>query len=272
MFTRAQVQQAFQQYTVSQNIQFTEHWEIFQSILLTEIENSVTTKVLFDEAKKHGIKGAMKLRKHELIEKLWDHTAPKTTKRVATCTQQNKNTKNKNKKQKLNKGIEEFFESTIPCENKEMPLVEETVVELVPEVPVIPQDPNRCSVCQSHVSIYNCSSIYYYCEKEHKYSTDRIANHVYDSFYGKWLPIGPTISNTHYELIESKRSKLRDFDLGRAKATHTEVRAYMSYLKGLELYYPSLMTEMQIDYLHGIRAGNIVVHVDYDMVKLRTIN
>jgi hypothetical protein len=46
----------------------------------------------------------------------------------------------------------------------------------------------------------------------------------------------------------------------------------MSYLKGLELYYPSLMTEMQIDYLHGISAGNIVVHVDYDMVKLRTIN
>ena len=153
-----------------------------------------------------------------------------------------------------------------------MPLVEETVVELVPEVPVIPQDPNRCSVCQSHVSIYNCSSIYKYCEKEHKYSTDRIANHVYDSFYGKWLPVGPIICNTHYELIESKRSKLRDFDLGRAKATHTEVRAYMSYLKGLELYYPSLMTEMQIDYLHGISAGNIVVHVDYDMVKLRTIN
>ena len=235
MFTRTQVQQAFQQYTVSQNIQFTEHWEIFQSIFLNEIENNITTKLLFDEAKKHGIKGAMKLRKHELIEKLWEHTAPKTTKRVATCTQQNKNTKNKNKnkKQKLNKGIEEFFESTIPCENKEMPLVEETVVELVPEVPVIPQDPNRCSVCQSHVSIYNCSSIYKYCEKEHKYSTDRIANHVYDSFYGKWLPIGPTISNTHYELIESKRSKLRDFDLARAKASHTEVRAFMSYLKDL---------------------------------------
>jgi hypothetical protein len=81
-----------------------------------------------------------------------------------------------------------------------MPLVEETVVvELVQEVPVIPQDPNRCSVCQSHVSIYNCSSIYNYCEKEHKYSTDRITNHVYDAFYGKWLPVGPTISNTHYE-------------------------------------------------------------------------
>ena len=151
MFTRAQVQQAFQQYTVSQNIQFTEHWEIFQSILLTEIENSVTTKVLFDEAKKHGIKGAMKLRKHELIEKLWEHTAPKTTKRVVACTQENKN-----KKQKVNKGIETFFEPTIQCESKDN---SEQVVEVVQEVPVTPQDPNICSVCQSHVSIYNCSSI-----------------------------------------------------------------------------------------------------------------
>ena len=104
MFTRAQVQQAFQQYTVSQNIQFTEHWEIFQSILLNEIENNITTKLLFDEANKHGIKGAMKLRKHELIEKLWKHTAPKITKRVATCTQQNKN-----KKQKVNKGNRGIF-------------------------------------------------------------------------------------------------------------------------------------------------------------------
>ena len=267
MFTRAQVQQAFQQYTVSQNIQFTEHWEIFQSILLTEIENSVTTKVLFDEAKKHGIKGAMKLRKHELIEKLWEHTAPKTTKRVA---QQNKNSNNK--KQKVNKGIEEFFEPNIPCENKELSLIEETVVETVQEVPVLPQDPNRCSVCQSHVSIYNCSSIYKYCEKKQQYSNDRIMNNVYDAFYRKWLPVGQRISNTHYELIESKRSKLRDFDLARAKATHTEGRAYMSYLKELQLYYPSLITDMQQDYLHGISTGNIVVHVDYDMVKLRTVN
>ena len=107
MFTRTQVQQAFQQYTVSQNIQFTEHWEIFQSILLNEIEKNITTKLLFDEAKKHGIKGAMKLRKHELIEKLWEHMATQTTKRVATCTQQNKNSRNK--KQKISKGIETFL-------------------------------------------------------------------------------------------------------------------------------------------------------------------
>ena len=57
MFTRTQVQQAFQQYTISQNIQFTEHWDIFQSMFLTEIENNVTTKLLFDEAKEMELKG-----------------------------------------------------------------------------------------------------------------------------------------------------------------------------------------------------------------------
>ena len=55
-------------------------------------------KYSYDEATKHGITGAMKLRKHELIEKLWEHMATQTTKRVATCTQQNKNTKNKKRK------------------------------------------------------------------------------------------------------------------------------------------------------------------------------
>ena len=125
MFTRTQVQQAFQQYTVSQNIQFTEHWEIFQSILLNEIEKNITTKLLFDEAKKHGIKGAMKLRKHELIEKLWEHMATQTTKN------------SRNKKQKLNKGIETFFEPTIQCENKDN---SEQVVEVVQEIVEVVQE------------------------------------------------------------------------------------------------------------------------------------
>ena len=249
MFSRACIQEAFRRYSESLDLDFKEHWFFFEISLSNETARMVSMKALLEEAKTIGIKGATKLRKNELIERLWTHEPSTVSKRVPTELVVHK----KEKKRRT---------SISPVS---LPVPSSVVYSS-------DRDDVRCSVCKFHFTVKNCSMIHKYCEKEKTYSTNRSQNTIYDTFHNRWLPVAERMSNTPYYIVEEKRKKLREFDLSRAKGTDCEIRMYTSYLHGLSLYYPSLMTEVQKDYLVGVSHGNIVLHVNDSMVRLLTIH
>ena len=96
MFSRACIQEAFRRYSESLDLDFKEHWFFFEISLSNETARTVSMKVLLEEAKTIGIKGATKLRKNELIERLWTHEPSTVSKRIPTELVVHKKRKTKN--------------------------------------------------------------------------------------------------------------------------------------------------------------------------------
>jgi hypothetical protein len=104
MIHASDVYQAFQDYACTQGIDGTVQWQLFEAHLVHTVQKKLTCKQVVQHVKEEGVKGVMRLPKHEMFKKVWDSQIVKYTSAVAVPRPEH------NKRQKHND--EPFFKST----------------------------------------------------------------------------------------------------------------------------------------------------------------
>ena len=127
---------------------------------------------------------------------------------------------------------------------------------------------DRCELCHFHCSLRGCSTLHKYCEKHFMYYDDRAPYHVYDTFYKKWLPVHPSVSNFHYENINLKRNWVRNFDMQKYTQHEKNIENFKIYLELVELFYPNFMTDLQKDCSIAMKNGIYIQSITKQLIQL----
>ena len=219
-----------------------------QLVIEVFVENVSKTDIL-NEAQLKGIKRYSSLSKIELITQLWNR------KRVIDKTNL-KRIKTVNAKNKANKIAKPDIAQT-KNENRSM-----CVVEIDENVPV-------CTVCKCAYDVFKCSATFMYCEKLRTYDSNRTENTVYDSYYNDAILVDPSVSNKHYSEIESARQFIRE-----TANNYNPMNGPCKldfHVKSVAQYYPSLLTDKQIEYLTPGAVRLIVDQLPYIPLKQHAI-
>ena len=217
-------------------------------VLEVFVEN-VSKADILNEAQLKGIKRYSSLSKIELITQLWNR------KRVIDKTNL-KRIKTVNAKNKANKIAKPDIAQT-KNENRSM-----CVVEIDENVPV-------CTVCKCAYDVFKCSATFMYCEKLRTYDSNRTENTVYDSYYNDAILVDPSVSNKHYSEIESARQFIRE-----TANNYNPMNGPCKldfHVKSVAQYYPSLLTDKQIEYLTPGAVRLIVDQLPYIPLKQHAI-
>ena len=97
----------------------------------------------------------------------------------------------------------------------------------------------------------------------------------FDTYYNQWLPVHHEYGNAHYQDINNYRQKIRAFSL-----SNVHVNLHYQFLKmhvaNVKQYYPSLMSEKQIEFSTVTENGKSYsgdydqcVLIDHTKLKLR---
>ena len=266
----------FREHLCSYGVPVEEHRRRMEECVLRVLSESMNKRTMIEHARLRGIKNYKNISKHALLEALWSPVSLETS--TERCE---KKKERKKKKKTVSFGAVTHMEPVVERIHEEV-AVQEIVVEREPQIeeheetvivtPAIVEDSSRCSLCLKEYTETKCCRINRYCETKSKYTEDRVPNAVYDSFYERWLPVRPNLSQYHYSHIETKRTRLRCFDIMRAKRTQSESTMYKSFVDDLQKYYPSLMTQRQRDFVIGYELGVMVESIDDDMVKLMPLS
>ena len=245
--TRSQVSAIFRteelfNFLTSKNVSLQELLPLFDNGLLQHFLQTVSKSDLKREASQKAIKNYSMVTKAELIKKLWTHTEPvldrSNLKRIKTI-----NTK------------KQILQSEKKNEDQSFMCVDENV-------PV-------CIVCKCAYDVFKCSETFMYCEKLRTYDSNRTENTVYDSYYNDAILVDPSVSNKHYSEIESARQFIRE-----TANNYNPMNGPCKldfHVKSVAQYYPSLLTDKQIEYLTPGAVRLIVDQLPYIPLKQHAI-